>query len=490
MICSGRREQPSRSARASPHHRLRTLSGVTRCRIPERAGVLLSPGRHRNTGARLRAFRARRRATRRTRGQPGKEHRRGARPGDGHGSGSGRRRRAPRPGHRYTRAVRRRGPDGRRAGRAHAKGRVERPARVALVDRPGFAELLAGSEDRGPVPGGRPDTSIPHQLGRDADGDCSSANSEATRPAHLSATWLPSRRRGRADERDHHNVSPTIDVQASVDGADLGSVASRVQRLVNDARAKLPRGSTISLTGQAQTMSESFRGLAFGIILDARPARSRQSVARPAHHPHGAPRIAGRDRVDALRHRHDTEPPGPHGVAHDRIGVATANSILVVTFVTQAASRGQRRSAAALAAGSTRLRPVIMTATAMIIGMLPVAHRPGDGGEGCTCGIVNAVIGGAAFRHGLDAALRAGDVRAPSPQGAPRGHRDHRGHHAAAAGGGGERRHFKGHNRLLVVAGIVAAAGRGLRCRLVTRHFARVRAEHVATTEQAPRVPS
>jgi multidrug efflux pump subunit AcrB len=198
----------------------------------------------------------------------------------------------------------------------------------------------------------------------------------------------------------HYNVARTLDVQAGVDGADLGAVSSAVQKLVDQARAQLPRGSTIELVGQPQAMNASFTGLGLGIIFAVvlvflLIAVNFQSWLDPLIILTALPgTIAGI--VWGLFLTGTTlSIPALMGALMS-IGVASANSILVVTFALERRREGVDLVAAALDAGRTRLRPVMMTAIAMMLGMLPMALGLGDGGEQ-NAPLGRAVIGGLVF---------------------------------------------------------------------------------------------
>lgn len=195
----------------------------------------------------------------------------------------------------------------------------------------------------------------------------------------------------------HYDVQPTLDVLASVQDRDLGSVAREVDRLVEEVRPSLPRGSFIQVRGQVQTMRESFRGLAGGLVLAVllvylAMVVNFQSWRDPFIILFALPgALAGI--VWALFVTHTTiSVPSLMGAIMS-IGVATANSILVVTFANQQLASGATAADAAVSAGVTRLRPVVMTALAMIIGMVPMALGLGEGGEQ-NAPIGRAVIGG------------------------------------------------------------------------------------------------
>jgi multidrug efflux pump subunit AcrB len=198
----------------------------------------------------------------------------------------------------------------------------------------------------------------------------------------------------------HYNIARTIDVQAGVDGADLGSVAAGVQKLIDEVRPKLPRGSTILLTGQPQAMSASFAGLGIGIVAAVilvylLMAVNFQSWTEPLVILMALPGTLAGIVWGLFVTGTTLSVPALMGTLMS-IGVATANSILVVTFAIERLREGADSVSAALNAGRTRLRPVIMTATAMILGMLPMSLGLGDGGEQ-NAPLGRAVIGGLVF---------------------------------------------------------------------------------------------
>ena len=193
----------------------------------------------------------------------------------------------------------------------------------------------------------------------------------------------------------HYNVAPTFDVQANVEGADLGSVSAAISRIV--AKTRLPRGTTINVIGQAQSMNASFSGLELGLLFAVLLVYllmvvNFQSWMDPliilTALPGAVAGIAWMLFVTGTR----LSVPALMG-AMMTVGVATANSILMVTFANERRAEGLSPLQAALLAGKTRLRPVMMTALAMIIGMLPMALSLGEGGEQ-NAPLGRAVIGG------------------------------------------------------------------------------------------------
>jgi multidrug efflux pump subunit AcrB len=197
-----------------------------------------------------------------------------------------------------------------------------------------------------------------------------------------------------------YNILPAVDVYVSVQGTDLASVAGQVQKLVDQIRPKLPRGSQLVMRGQVQTMQASFVGLGVGlamaivlvyllivvnfqswidalIIIGALPAA-----------------LAGIAWMLFITGTTLSVPALTGAIM--TMGVATANSILLVSFARERQQAGVAALSAALEAGATRIRPVLMTALAMIIGMIPMALGLGEGAEQ-NAPLGRAVIGGLLF---------------------------------------------------------------------------------------------
>ncbi|MET0283354.1 MAG: efflux RND transporter permease subunit, partial [Polyangiales bacterium] len=194
-----------------------------------------------------------------------------------------------------------------------------------------------------------------------------------------------------------YNVARTYDVQCSVDGTDLGSVSAAVREVIEQMKPELPRGVSVNLKGQAESMDTSFRGLAYGLIFAVvlvylLMVVNFQSWLDPFIILMALPgALAGISWMLFLTHTTISVPALMGAIM--TIGVATANSILVVTFANEQRPLGFDSYHAALAAGMTRLRPVMMTALAMIIGMLPMSLGLGEGGEQ-NAPLGRAVIGG------------------------------------------------------------------------------------------------
>jgi len=196
---------------------------------------------------------------------------------------------------------------------------------------------------------------------------------------------------------NHYDVQPVFDVYASPDQRDLGSFATDVTRILDKANASLPRGTTINMRGQVDTMRTSFTrlgmGMVFAIVLVyLLMAVNFQSWVDPFIILTALPgAMAGLLWMLYLT-RTTLSVPSLMG-ALMCIGVATANSILLVTFANDERAEGKGAIEAALSAGFTRIRPVTMTALAMIIGMVPMALGMGEGGEQ-NAPLGRAVIGG------------------------------------------------------------------------------------------------
>lgn len=197
-----------------------------------------------------------------------------------------------------------------------------------------------------------------------------------------------------------YNIQPSIDIYANVRGRDLGSVATDIQQLIDQASANLPKGSKIILRGQVATMQSSYLGLGIGILgaivlVYLLIVVNFQSWMDPFIIISALPAALAGIAWMLLLTGTNLSVPALTG-AIMTMGVATANSILVVAFARQRMEAGLPPLSAALEAGATRLRPVLMTALAMIIGMIPMAIGLGDGSEQ-NAPLGRAVIGGLLF---------------------------------------------------------------------------------------------
>jgi multidrug efflux pump subunit AcrB len=195
----------------------------------------------------------------------------------------------------------------------------------------------------------------------------------------------------------HYNVQPVFEVYASVQGRDLGGVSADVQRVVDGLRPELPRGSTFAIRGQVESMNSSFAGLAGGLVFAVLLVYflmvvNFQSWLDPFIILTALPGALAGILWMLYVTQTTISVPALMG-AIMCIGVATSNSILLVTFANDRRREGDDAHGAALAAGATRLRPVLMTALAMIIGMLPMSLGLGEGGEQ-NAPLGRAVIGG------------------------------------------------------------------------------------------------
>jgi multidrug efflux pump subunit AcrB len=199
---------------------------------------------------------------------------------------------------------------------------------------------------------------------------------------------------------DHYNIQPVYDIYADVDRRDLGGVASEIQKIMDDTQKTLPKTTQISLRGEVKTMNDSFIRLGIGIIFAIMlvyllMAVNFQSWLDPLIILMAIPCAFCGILWMLFLTQTTFNVPSLMG-AIMTIGVATANSILLVVFANDERLAGKDRREAALNAGHTRLRPVLMTALAMIIGMLPMALAFGEGGEQ-NAPLGRAVIGGLLF---------------------------------------------------------------------------------------------
>jgi len=197
-----------------------------------------------------------------------------------------------------------------------------------------------------------------------------------------------------------YNIQPSIDIYANVRGRDLAGVANDIQKIMDAAQADLPRGSRMVMRGQVETMKNSYTGLGLGLLaaivlvyllivvnfqswLDPFIVIAALIAA-----------LAGIAWMLILTATNLSVPALTGAIM--TMGVATANSVLVISFARQRLADGLPALSAALEAGATRLRPVLMTALAMILGMVPIAIGIGEGSEQ-NAPLGRAVIGGLLF---------------------------------------------------------------------------------------------
>ena len=223
---------------------------------------------------------------------------------------------------------------------------------------------------------------------------------DPTAPPSLMASLVSMQRGAGMAVVSHYNVAPTIDIFGAVSGRDLGGVASDINQIIDTTRQQLPRGSRVVVRGQVQTMQSSYigllSGLAFSIVLVyLLIVVNFQSWLDPFIMISALPAaLAGIAWFLFVTHTTLSVPALMGAIMC--MGVATSNSILVVSFATEKMTEGSDSVSAALEAGFTRFRPVLMTALAMIIGMVPMALGVGDGGEQ-NAPLGRAVIGGLLF---------------------------------------------------------------------------------------------
>jgi multidrug efflux pump subunit AcrB len=198
----------------------------------------------------------------------------------------------------------------------------------------------------------------------------------------------------------HYNVQPVFDIFANTDLRDLGGVATDIQKIVDSENAHLPKATSIAVRGQVETMRTSFRRLGFGVVFAILLVYllmvvNFQSWLDPFIILTALPGAFAGILWMLFATQTTLSVPSLMGSIM-AIGVATANSILLVTFANDERREGKNEVEAALSAGYTRIRPVLMTALAMIIGMLPMALGLGEGGEQ-NAPLGRAVIGGLLF---------------------------------------------------------------------------------------------
>src|SRR5271167_581614 len=223
---------------------------------------------------------------------------------------------------------------------------------------------------------------------------------DPTAPPSIMASLVSVQRGAGMAVVSHYNVAPVIDIFGTVAGRDLGGVATDINKAIDATRPQLPRGSQVVVRGQVQTMRDSYigllSGLAFSIMLVyLLIVVNFQSWLDPFIMISAFPAaLAGIAWMLYITHTTLSVPALMGAIMC--MGVATSNSILVVSFATEKMAEGMDSLGSALEAGFTRFRPVLMTALAMIIGMVPMALGLGDGGEQ-NAPLGRAVIGGLIF---------------------------------------------------------------------------------------------
>ena len=198
----------------------------------------------------------------------------------------------------------------------------------------------------------------------------------------------------------HYNIQSTIDLYATTQDRDLSSVAAEVQKVIDANKQHLPRGATVTLRGQIQTMNTAFTGLSYGLLVAVvliylLIVVNFQSWTAPFVIITALPAALAGIVWMLFATGTTLSVPALTG-AIMCMGVATANSILVISFAREKLAEHGDAVRAAMEAGFTRFRPVCMTALAMIIGMAPMALGLGEGGEQ-NAPLGRAVIGGLIF---------------------------------------------------------------------------------------------
>jgi multidrug efflux pump subunit AcrB len=199
---------------------------------------------------------------------------------------------------------------------------------------------------------------------------------------------------------DHYNVQPVYDVYANVQDRDLGGLATEVDKVLADLTPKLAPGSFFATRGQVETMRNSFTGMGLGLLFAIMLVYfimvvNFQSWSDPFIILMAVPGALGGILLMLFFTRTTVSVPALMGAIMS-IGVGTANSILLVVFANDLRKEGADALTAAYQAGRTRLRPVVMTAVAMLAGMIPMAMGLGEGGEQ-NAPLGRAVIGGLIF---------------------------------------------------------------------------------------------
>jgi multidrug efflux pump subunit AcrB len=219
-------------------------------------------------------------------------------------------------------------------------------------------------------------------------------------PPSLLASLVSTKRGTGMAVVSHYNIAPVIDIFGAVQGRDLGAVSTDINKIVAATKNQLPRGSRVVVAGQVQTMNSSYVGLLTGLVFSIILVYllivvNFQSWLDPFIIITALPAALAGIAWFLFATFTTLSVPALMG-AIMCMGVATANSILVVSFATEQMQEGKDSIAAATESGFTRFRPVLMTALAMIIGMVPMALGLGDGGEQ-NAPLGRAVIGGLLF---------------------------------------------------------------------------------------------
>jgi len=309
---------------------------------------------------------------------------------------------------------------------AHLQQEVNAPAFYAQIDRTRAAQLglnastvatninvsLSSSEQVSPNFWTDPTSGIPYYFAvQTPEYKVNSLNALANTPVStslaVSGQTVPGmlsniatfKRDTIATNSNQSNIQPVFDVYASVQGRDLGSVAADINRVTTELQKQLKPGNSIQVIGQIQSMNDSFRNLGIGLLFAAVFVYLLMVVN---YQTFGDPFVvilalpATLCGIVTMLYITGTTLNVPSLMgAIMAVGVASANSILLVTFAREQQLKGHSAFEAALSAGYTRIRPVLMTAAAMIVGMIPMAI--GGAGEEQNAALARAVIGGLLF---------------------------------------------------------------------------------------------
>ncbi|WMT75654.1 efflux RND transporter permease subunit [Bradyrhizobium sp. Ash2021] len=309
---------------------------------------------------------------------------------------------------------------------AHLQQEVDAPAFYAQIDRTRAAQLglnastvatninvsLSSSEQVSPNFWTDPTSGIPYYLAvQTPEYKVNSLNALANTPVStslaVSGQTVPGmlsnvatfKRDKVATNSNQTNIQPVFDVYASVQGRDLGSVAADINKVTTELQKELKPGNSIQVIGQIQSMNDSFRNLGIGLLFAAvfvylLMVVNYQTFGDPFVVILALPATLCGIVTMLFITGTTLNVPSLMG-AIMAVGVASANSILLVTFAREQQLKGHSAFEAALSAGHTRIRPVLMTAAAMIVGMIPMAI--GGAGEEQNAALARAVIGGLLF---------------------------------------------------------------------------------------------
>jgi multidrug efflux pump subunit AcrB len=310
---------------------------------------------------------------------------------------------------------------------AHLQQEVDAPAFYAMIDRTRAVQLglnastiatnlnisLSSSEQVTPNFWSDPTSGIPYYLAvQTPESEVSSLGDLANTPVSAATTAtgnvvvpgllsnVATFKRGSVPTNTNQtNIQPVYEVYASVQGRDLGSVAADIDKVVTDMQKQLKPGNTIQVVGQIQSMNDAFRDLGIGLLFAAvlvylLMVVNYQNFGDPFVVILALPATLCGILVMLYVTGTTINVPSLMG-AIMAVGVASANSILLVTFAREQQLAGRSSVEAAIAAGHTRIRPVLMTAAAMIVGMIPMAV--GGAGEEQNAALARAVIGGLLF---------------------------------------------------------------------------------------------